>query len=72
MCWYVLLRGQHSSSKGLKMPAKLDRCVLKVNKSLADKYVKKNGKQPGKQKKAQIKNSAFAICTAEGREKGWI
>ena len=53
------------------MPAKLDRCVTKVKKSLTDKYVTANGKRPDEKKKAQIKQSAFAICTAEGKKRGW-
>ena len=54
------------------MPAKLDRCVTGVTKSLTDKYVKKNHKQPDKAKKAKIKQSAYAICTAQGNDSGWF
>ena len=54
------------------MPVKLDRCVTQVKKSFVDKYVKKNGKQPGEKKKKEFASSAYAVCTKVGKDKGWL
>ena len=44
------------------MPAKLDRCVVKVKKRFVDKYVKDNGKQPSDKKKDEFEDNAWGIC----------
>lgn len=45
------------------MPEKLDRCVKKVLKQKVAKFVKDNNKQPNKDQKSKMRQSAFAICT---------
>ena len=43
-------------------PAKLDRCVDEVYAKLVKKYKDKTGNSPGKEKKKELKSSAWAIC----------
>jgi len=44
-------------------PAKLDRCVKQVKKSLVEKFKKKNKRSPSKEEMKDITSSAWAICT---------